>query len=284
MSSPQSSPSSSKRSSSNHRRHSVTTNRSLNDRQILKYSFSTLESDVGKVCWKITDSENRLVWKSARELVEDEIVESIRNSTGEAQWTIHKPTRGWYLVLHSQHGKELPKSIQLQPVCSGNDPSDPIQFHFRLHTQEVPRESGSKTTGSHLKRRSGSIVLNSASTDNSKLSSSFPQSEYLILLKPQVPNPTEASLFKSFIQLFANSNRPFTCFARSHDGTESIIFDYQDNSSTFGIQSFGTLLIYHEDETYKSLDLDKAFWVAVCIAYLGFRDDQEAFVAANQDN
>ncbi|KNE88936.1 hypothetical protein PSTG_17611 [Puccinia striiformis f. sp. tritici PST-78] len=100
-----------------------------------------------------------------------------------------------------------------------------------------------------------------------------------------------------------NHSNPNIQITHDHDHDHqdpSILLDYQDrNESVFGIHNNGILRIKTDISRNKfklidsnqvniggenQLQLHTSFWVAISIAYLGFRADQDAYNAANQED
>ncbi|OAV93242.1 hypothetical protein PTTG_12306 [Puccinia triticina 1-1 BBBD Race 1] len=287
----------------------------------IDYSITTFESELGKFCWEVKDLDGHLIFKSFKELTHDEIVEGIQDSSGETLWTIHRPIRGWYLVLRSPMDSNPQNFIPLQPKNVTKGKNKRVEFTFRLPTSssettpENPVANGhlrKDSIDSQIKRRNLSASSSPQSPNRLKPSQDpHPQSpvtDDLIYLQLTEENSRDQTLFKSFTNLFTNNNQKFQCFAKPSPATSqlfdindpianddrSILLDYKDQNSVFGIHNNGILkirfknslnfkLVEGTDEVNQQ-EFHCAFWVAVCIAYLGFRADQDAYIAANEDN
>lgn len=295
------------------------------ENKIISYSISSCEVDIGKRCWEIKDSKNHLVFKSSKELTQNEVVESIQDSSGDTLWTIRRPTRGWYLVIRSP--KDDPKSfIALHPKNVMKGKSKATEFTFTLKSpsslkpeMQAPEHRKKHSIDSTIQRRNQPVSssLTSASPPKSTATSlDFEHDselcqpvESVIRLKPIENDPQDQTFLKLFTDLFANTNQGFRCFIESkaderlghhqvNSNGQSILLDYEDQNSAFGIQNFGVLkihlrnslnfsLIHNHDPSSDQIDqfhLHQAFWVSVCVAYLGFRADQDAYQAASQDS
>ncbi|KAH9821147.1 hypothetical protein DFH28DRAFT_951617 [Melampsora americana] len=115
-----------------------------------------------------------------RTLTDDEIVESVMDSTGQVLWTIHKPIRGWYLVIRSPSYTNPRTHIALQPLKL-RGPTHEDRFIFRLSPIHLPSTSTSSSspttdvnsppTASNMSTRASS---SSQTTSHSPLRSSDP--------------------------------------------------------------------------------------------------------------
>ncbi|KAA1080139.1 hypothetical protein PGT21_003116 [Puccinia graminis f. sp. tritici] len=283
----------------------------------INYSITTFESELGKFCWEVKNPDGHLIFKSYKELTHDEIVEGIQDSSGETLWTIRRPIRGWYLVLRSPMDSNPQSFIALQPKKVTKGKNKRVEFTFRLPTLSLettpdkPVGNGhlrKDSTDSSIKRRNPSVSSSPQSPNRLKPThdqqAPSPTTEDLIHLQPVEEDVKDQTLFKSFTSLFTNSNQKFQCFAKPLQPTTindqsveidpTILIDYEDQNSVFGIHNNGILKIRLKNSLNFKLiegidDVNQnefhcAFWVAVCIAYLGFRADQDAYIAANEDN
>ncbi|PLW06088.1 hypothetical protein PCANC_11730 [Puccinia coronata f. sp. avenae] len=281
------------------------------------YTITTFESEIGKFCWEVKDLDGHLIFKSFKELTHDEIVEGIQDSSGETLWTIRRPIRGWYLVLRSPLDLNPQNFLALQPKNVTKGKNKRVEFTFRLKSSpcEKPVVNGhmrKDSTDSSMKRRK--LSISSLPKSPNRLETAIdhhpPSSlkEALICLQPMEEDLKDQTFLKAFTNLFANNNQRFQCVAKPSSPTSThlpcnntqassddplTLFDYEDQTSLFGIHNSGILkirlkssleyqLVEGIDDTNQR-ELHCAFWVAVCIAYLGFRADQDAYIAANED-
>jgi len=282
------------------------------------YSITTFESEIGKLHWEVKDLEGRLIFKSFKELTHDEIVEGIQDSSGQTLWTIRRPIRGWYLVLRSPLDSNPQNFIGLQPKNVTKGKKKRIEFTFRLKSSSSCETAPNKpvangharkdSSDSSIKRRNLSTSSSPKSPDGIESACSqqppSPPIESLICLQPIEEEMEDQSFFKSFTNIFTNNDQKFQCVAPtiqtfnssthvSNHGS-SILLDYEDQNSAFGIHSHGVLKIRLKSSLNFKLvegvnDINQhefhcAFWVAICVAYLGFLADQDAYVAANAEN
>ncbi|KNZ57996.1 hypothetical protein VP01_201g5 [Puccinia sorghi] len=257
------------------------------------YFITTFESEIGKF----------------KELTHDEIVEGIQDSSGETLWTIRRPIRGWYLVLRSPLDVNPQNFVGLQPKNVTKGKKKKVEFTFRLKSLSSCETAPNKpVVNGHVRKDSGdsSIKRRNPSTSSSPKSPNRiestcsqqppgPPIESLICLQPIEEDLEDQTFFKSFTNIFTNNHQKFQCIdptiqmlnSNIHvsNHNSSILLDYEDQNLAFGIHSHGVLKIglksslnfklVEGDNDIKQHEFHCAFWVAICIAYLGFRADQE---------
>uniref|UniRef100_A0A0K3CMX7 Uncharacterized protein n=1 Tax=Rhodotorula toruloides TaxID=5286 RepID=A0A0K3CMX7_RHOTO len=77
------------------------------------YKLEENEALEGRQVVSVSDeASGRTIWTKTRELVGDEIVSTVLNSLHNPRWTVHRPTRGWYLRL---------RRVPLPPPSSESD-------------------------------------------------------------------------------------------------------------------------------------------------------------------
>ncbi|KAG0143314.1 hypothetical protein CROQUDRAFT_673012 [Cronartium quercuum f. sp. fusiforme G11] len=277
------------------------------------------------------------------------------DSTGLVLWTIHKPIRGWYLIIRSPSYSNPHTHIALQPLklCG---PEHDDRFIFRLKPLHIPSDglpSASNDeplasplksppdhlispvdsapmslagSGESLERNTSAdsgdadapeiVVPSSSSPDqsiNQRLSSDdsssstslprppqlstdpdsphFPSSstsqlastsatgainELDFLLRPSEPE-VPLGTFSRILSFFGEPSKSFCCL---RPGSPTIM-SFEDQTSMFNLETKGELKIWLEPVSQYQMPL--AFWVTVALAYLGYRDDKEAYLAATED-
>ncbi|CAH7685525.1 expressed protein [Phakopsora pachyrhizi] len=275
---------------------------------IEQYLVSASNVDFGKKNLKIIDSIGKVAWETVRELVHDEIVESLLDSSGQVHWTIHRPIRGWYLILRSPFYSDPQVYISLKPTSS----IDQDQFTVCLRACHIPQDpiiddpqtkqihsSPVETTKQTVKNRSTSIYAGTPSPskpeatlltgsscfelstgkENASSTINLKQRDIILILK-SLSTTTQKTFFQSISSLFTDNSRSFVCAIRSESTeTEKILTMFEDKPSMFGFNNDGSLSLH--SETISKVGMPISFWLAISLAYLGFRDDKEVSAAVH---
>ncbi|ORY76501.1 hypothetical protein BCR35DRAFT_305726 [Leucosporidium creatinivorum] len=262
------------------------------------YRLETTEALEGGKIVRLLDEKGRAVWEKTRDLTDEEIVDTIFDGTRHPRWTIHRPIRGWYLVLRSP---SLPPGsyISFKPNPSSAEGSG---FTFALRSVlEYPVTSPLSEKGDDL----DAVRLTFSAGDNTPTPTSAPtfseaqdhppapageKSE-----KPIAPSPT-TSHFKlqhglpahthrassrpfslsSFTHLFAGRGKTFSCVWEDEQGAE--VLRFEEDVSLLSTTTRGHLLLH--EHLVGIIGMEPSFWIAVALAYLEFLEDREAYGAA----
>ncbi|KAH8928975.1 hypothetical protein BT69DRAFT_1315936 [Atractiella rhizophila] len=264
--------------------------------------------------------KNERGWIKTRELVEDEIVSSVIDEESSlALWTIHRPIRGWYLRLRRSqsllssappsntnsyialspsrqqptslsftissssqtnqtslhgHSKSLSLTSSLSPLPLSPNPSLPIQ----RHVSSSPSTPLQNPTSTFSPPQNPTILVNG----KEKRTRSF-------MLSPETAEPQE--VYKTFNPL--RVVRDLWNWKEKEKGLSFVIMEegriigrFEDRPKLWSTTTEGTLFL--EVPAIESLGAagreteEESMWIAVCMAYLEFLEDRDAYHAASE--
>ncbi|KAM0751986.1 hypothetical protein T439DRAFT_324083 [Meredithblackwellia eburnea MCA 4105] len=287
-----------------------------------KYQLSASEAlEGGGQSVQVKDETGRVVWTRRRNLVEDEIVSTVFDSSQMPRWSIHRPTTGWYLVLRSP---SLPPGSFVSLKPSTKESPEHFTFHIRSvlnfpsDREEAARSSAnSKRTstridvpppalsvpdgvedplsaGSQADLLASSTGSNDSSSPTKADSSTSAPSELSpplrepskshFLLSPHLPAHTHRQSSSPFsISRFTSlfADRGTTFSCTWLDERDAEVLRYEDAPGLFSLATHGSL--YLNVDLINMTGMEPSFWVAIACAYLEFLEEREAWEAANKD-
>ncbi|KNF03966.1 hypothetical protein PSTG_03049 [Puccinia striiformis f. sp. tritici PST-78] len=220
------------------------------------------------------------------------------------------------MPVHNSHIRKdsTDSTIKRRIPSASSSPQSPNRLKPNLDQQQQQQQ---KTTSSTTTTTTPSlteeivICLQSVDLDLSQqtylnsfknLFTNNPQN-FQCFLQKSTTDTNDDSSSDPPVMINHNHSNPNIQITHDHDHDHqdpSILLDYQDrNESVFGIHNNGILRIKTDISRNKfklidsnqvniggenQLQLHTSFWVAISIAYLGFRADQDAYNAANQED
>ncbi|KAL8283964.1 hypothetical protein RQP46_005077 [Phenoliferia psychrophenolica] len=239
-------------------------------------SFFRSDSLEGDQVVEIKDDSGRVIWSKVKHLTEEEIVETVLDSARQPRWTIHRPIKGWYLVLRSP---SLPPTsfISLRP--STNHSADNFLFTIRSvltfpTTAGAPVPPPSPSTRIDFKPEE---LEEKAKEEGAATKSHF-------RLQPSVPAHTHrqssaAWSLSKFTGLFVDRGKTFSCVWEDENGSE--VLRFEDAPSLLSLSTKGSL--YLNENLVNITGMEPSFWIAIALAYLEFLQDKDAYSAASHD-
>ncbi|GAA5915329.1 hypothetical protein JCM6882_005193 [Rhodosporidiobolus microsporus] len=86
-----------------------------------QYRFEENEALDGRQMVTVKDTTSgKSIWTKTRDLVDDEIVSTVFDSLHNPRWRVHRPTKGWYLILQRRPDEPY---IELKPAAKLASPS-----------------------------------------------------------------------------------------------------------------------------------------------------------------
>ncbi|KAI8450426.1 hypothetical protein BY996DRAFT_4180406 [Phakopsora pachyrhizi] len=229
---------------------------------IEQYLVSASNVDFGKKNLKIIDSIGKVAWETVRELVHDEIVESLLDSSGQVHWTIHRPADP---IIDDPQTKQIHSS----PVETTKQTVKNRSTSIYAGTPSPSKPEATLLTGS-------SCFELSTGKENASSTINLKQRDIILILK-SLSTTTQKTFFQSISSLFTDNSRSFVCAIRSESTeTEKILTMFEDKPSMFGFNNDGSLSLH--SETISKVGMPISFWLAISLAYLGFRDDKERYL------
>jgi len=206
--------------------------------------------------------EGAILWTKNRGLLGNEIVETVKDRDRRPVFTIHKPTRGWYLVIRSPNWSDK-AFVSLRPSTLHSPSHLKFALKTDVHTQPKPTTDGPSQP--------------TLSRNPSNASSSF-------LIQPHLPShahrkSSNSFSLSSFTSLFVNRGKTFSITWENEADAEVIRFE--DDTGMLATATSGNLFM--DEELISSIAVDRSFWICVALAYIEFAEDSEAYKAASED-
>ncbi|KAF8588088.1 hypothetical protein K439DRAFT_1613840 [Ramaria rubella] len=261
----------------------------------------------------LEEGTDNVRWYKERTMTEDEIVESVVDSTTSSlRWSIHRPKRGWYLRLRSPVFPvgtfiplipPTPPPADTKPVIRVVAPEPEGALTFAVRTAPVAPEKASPgevriDIGVHSypptppaatsPSSSQTVSVPSPHEINAKLSAITTSTVTRFILYPSIPITTPAAtspssspiaLFSRALSYFTLPSLPIrstTSFMLAPASSDDVIIPlltFTERTSTFSVNTTGLLEINKGME--RQMGVEPAFWIAVALAYLDFLTERD---------
>ncbi|SCZ94390.1 BZ3500_MvSof-1268-A1-R1_Chr12-2g03867 [Microbotryum saponariae] len=279
---------------------------------LVRYHLSSNEADASQELFILKDEHDRRLFTKTRKLTETEIVDTVFNSSHEPAWTIHRPRRGWYLVIRPLKPEQLGQKaaedsfVQLLAVKGKRGKEGELQFELEVGSkigeeidlrpaEESGAEGGTSVSvamdlndPSDLDKSSGTPSTPAATATQATVSTNAEEGPSTrtvkFTLQPRLPHHSQRVTSQTtsrwtpghiLRRVVAGKENDWSCVV-DPDGDEIMRFEEEitlSSSSTKG-------LILVDRERTKTLDINPDCLVTIALAYLEHLQDLEAYQAA----
>ncbi|SCV73112.1 BQ2448_7037 [Microbotryum intermedium] len=283
---------------------------------LLRYHLSSNEADASQELFILKDEHDRRLFTKTRKLTETEIVDTVFNSSHEPAWTVHRPRRGWYLVIRPYKPEQLGQTateesfVQLLAAKGKRGQEGELQFELELGTELGEEIDLGAETSADKGRTSVSVAMDSNSPELRGKESGIPSTSATptaqasvstntreeesttrsvkFILQPRLPGHSQRVTSQTsspwtpghiLRRVVAGKENDWSCVVNPK-GDEVMRFE---EAITLSSSSTKGLLLVDQERT-RSLGIHPDCLVTIALAYLEHLQDLEAYQAAGSDD